>query len=268
MSYWRDLNINGIEICGIQKSSHIFPNHVHDNVYAFSLMENGGSYWNEKKSEDSLIKPGDIALINPGLVHSGAPVENKHSTYKMIYIDLSLMKKISYDFCEKNDRPPEFDKVVINNPQLSDFFRQLYTSFTNDSELLKKDVLLTSFLGKMIMDHNAFSNNPISPGNELKSIKKAIEYLSEKLDQKVSLQDVATAAGLSRYHFLRVFKKSTGITPHHYRTQKRIDRAKIFMLRGMPLTQVALESGFTDQSHLTNKFKQYTGVTPKQYLMN
>ena len=71
MNFWRDPEINGIEICGIRESSHIFPNHVHDDFYAFGLMENGGSYWNGKGSEDSLVKPGDIALINPGLVHSG-----------------------------------------------------------------------------------------------------------------------------------------------------------------------------------------------------
>ena len=82
----------------------------------------------------------------------------------------------------------------------------------------------------------------------------------------MSLDEAAKAVGLSRYHFLRVFKKATGIPPHAFRTQRRIDLSQVLLLQGMALSQVALETGFSDQNHFTKRFKQFTGATPRQYL--
>ena len=97
-------------------------------------------------------------------------------------------------------------------------------------------------------------------------MRQAKEFLSENLDAKLSLAEVAAAVGLSRYHFLRVFKQETGLPPHAFRTQRRIDSAQRLLKRGLPFSQVALSTGFTDQSHFTNKFRQFIGATPKQYL--
>ena len=101
-------------------------------------------------------------------------------------------------------------------------------------------------------------------GNE--SIRHAKAFLSEDLDRKISLEDVALSAGLSRYHFLRVFKQSTGLSPHQYRTLLRIDLAKHLLRSGRPTAQVALDVGFSDQSHFSNTFRKFTGATPGQYL--
>ena len=82
----------------------------------------------------------------------------------------------------------------------------------------------------------------------------------------MSLDDLAGSVGLSRYHFLRVFKQATGMPPHAFRTQRRIDLSRKLLRQGMAFSQVALESGFSDQSHFTKRFKQFTGATPRQYV--
>ena len=97
-------------------------------------------------------------------------------------------------------------------------------------------------------------------------IRQAQDCLSENLDRKMALSEVACAVGMSRYHFLREFKRATGLSPHRFRTQRRLEQAKALIHRGMPFAQVALETGFVDQSHLTKKFKQFYGATPGQYL--
>jgi AraC-like DNA-binding protein len=103
-------------------------------------------------------------------------------------------------------------------------------------------------------------------GRQRRAVRRAREFLSENLEAKLSLETVAAVVGLSRYHFLRVFKQETGLPPHVFRTQRRIDAAQRMLKKGMPFSQVALSVGFNDQSHFTNKFRQFMGATPSQYL--
>ena len=72
-------------------------------------------------------------------------------------------------------------------------------------------------------------------------------------------------AGLSRYHFLRAFRRETGVTPHAYLTGRRIAAAKALLAGDQPLSEVALACGFYDQSHFSRSFKGCTGLTPGQY---
>ena len=75
-------------------------------------------------------------------------------------------------------------------------------------------------------------------------MKKAREYLHANLSEKVSLEELAKATGLSRYHLLRVFRKATGLPPHSYHLQQRIEHAKRLLRSGMPFAETALQSGF------------------------
>lgn len=99
-----------------------------------------------------------------------------------------------------------------------------------------------------------------------KTILIAKKYLSQDLDIRISLTDVAQKVNVSQFHFLRMFKRYMGVSPHQYRIQTRVQRAKNLLQKEVPLVEVALETGFNDQSHFTNTFKRYAGVTPKKYI--
>lgn len=266
INFRRDPDFKGVEVCEVTKSCHVFPNHCHDDIYAFSLVEEGGSYCLGKSKDNSLVKSGEIALINPGQVHSGEPVKDVPITYQMIYINLALMKKTASDIYEKESKLPEFTQMVIHDPKLAFLFRQVSGKLIHSSGHLEKDSCISEFLGQLLVEYGLSNTKTNLPGKEHLAVRLAMEYLAENLDQKLPLEEVAKEAGFSRYHFLRIFKKNTGLSPHAFRTQRRIDAARKFLLQGTPLAQIAIETGFTDQSHFTNKFRQYTGATPKQYL--
>ncbi|MBI1877856.1 MAG: helix-turn-helix transcriptional regulator, partial [Chloroflexi bacterium] len=75
-------------------------------------------------------------------------------------------------------------------------------------------------------------------------------------------------SNLSPFHLLRAFRAELGLPPHAYLTQIRIERAKALLAQGWPVAQVAFETGFADQSHLTKRFKGIVGVAPGQYLLH
>jgi AraC family transcriptional regulator len=98
-------------------------------------------------------------------------------------------------------------------------------------------------------------------------LKQAIDYIQDNLVREISLNELANYLGISRYYFCRLFKQSTGLSPHQYVIQQRVERAKQLLLRGeMRIADVAQACGFTHQSHLTRHFKRLTGMTPKTLL--
>lgn len=95
-----------------------------------------------------------------------------------------------------------------------------------------------------------------------------IDYIEAHLTEDLSLSDLALAAGLSKFHFSRLFKEAIGLTPHKYLLNRRIQKASQFLKQGEAIAQVAYLFGFTDQSHFTRVFKQVKGMTPKAFIEN
>ncbi len=96
-------------------------------------------------------------------------------------------------------------------------------------------------------------------------LKRVFEFVAENCSRSLSLEDLASCAGVSPYHFARAFKRSVGESPHRYVLRQRIDKAKNALRAGEPLAQVALACGFGGQSRFSQRFRQTTGVTPSQY---
>lgn len=89
------------------------------------------------------------------------------------------------------------------------------------------------------------------------------EYIDSRLAEKVNLEELAGIAGLSVHHFARAFRQSMGIPPHHYILQRRLEQAeRLLRDTELPLSEIALQVGFSDQSHLARHFRRVTGISP------
>jgi AraC family transcriptional regulator len=96
-----------------------------------------------------------------------------------------------------------------------------------------------------------------------RAVRRAIEYIHANLAGNVGLADIAAAAGLSAFHFSRVFKMATGMAPHRYLLRARVEKVKALLRETEQcLAAIADEAGFSDQSHMSNVFKRFTGTTP------
>src|SRR5262249_47178806 len=93
------------------------------------------------------------------------------------------------------------------------------------------------------------------------------DYINDRLDQPITLAELADVVALSSTHFSRLFKQSTGVAPYHYVIERRVERAKFLLRKGeMTLAEVASAVGFADQSHLDRHFKRIMGVSPNMAL--
>lgn len=97
-------------------------------------------------------------------------------------------------------------------------------------------------------------------------LRRAVEFIDAELGRSISLQEIAAAAGLSPFHFSRVFRLTTGETPYQFLGSRRLDRACRLLRDGeLPLAELALCCGFASQSHFTAAFTKSLGVSPGRY---
>jgi transcriptional regulator GlxA family with amidase domain len=112
----------------------------------------------------------------------------------------------------------------------------------------------------------ARSRAPVRGGLPPRMLRRVQQYIETHLTESISIQALAEIAGLSMYHFARAFKQSAGVTPHEYLVKSRVRRAQELLAdTDMPLSQIAIATGFSDQSHCARRFREYFGVTPSGY---
>lgn len=120
-----------------------------------------------------------------------------------------------------------------------------------------------------LLRHYSSSGIPLkepSQGLTRLQMRRVMDFVQAHLGQDLSLETLAQQTGFSPYHFARLFRQTTGESPHQFVLRQRIARAqRLLAERDMPVAQVALESGFADQSHFTQVFKRQLGLTPSVY---
>jgi AraC family transcriptional regulator len=113
------------------------------------------------------------------------------------------------------------------------------------------------------------SKIPVTGGLNQKQIQAVTEYVSHNLQSNLSLSELAACIALSPYHFARLFKQTTGITPHQFIIHQRVELAKELLRQNkLSVTEVAIFCGFAHQGHLSRHFKRLLGVTPANFRNN
>ena len=120
----------------------------------------------------------------------------------------------------------------------------------------------------LLRQYGTSSSKPVihKGGLASKPLLRVIEYINEHLQDELSLFELARTAELSPHYFATVFKASTGVSPHRYVIERRIDRARDLLRQDdKTISEIAFAVGFSSQSHLTANFHRSTGVTPRKF---
>lgn len=237
-----------------------FSRHSH-STYAFGVVQSGALGFSYL-GEPCVATPGDINTVVPGEVHDGYSAADEGWSYRMAYVDPSEVVKISSDVWGRDRGLPFISHGVLDAPDLSALFRELHSGL--EARLLDDlsvETLWLTFLGNLVGRFGEYrESSPLSI-----PMDAVCRFMRENLEKNISLQELATISGLSRWHFLRSFRDRVGLTPHAYLLQMRIRRAEELLRIGRSPVLVALELGFSDQSHLTRCFKGFLGTTPGAY---
>ena len=127
-----------------------------------------------------------------------------------------------------------------------------------------------SAIHPLLRDASAYLHqNAAAPphrGLSRRALRLALTYIEQHLGDAFTLEDLARAVGVSRFHFARLFRISTGESPMEFLLRSRIERAKqILVTSDRRMSEIAATLGFCDQSHFSRSFRRYAGVTPRQF---
>ena len=106
--------------------------------------------------------------------------------------------------------------------------------------------------------------SPLSPRDD-KALRLARDYLADRPERNISLDELATAAGIGKFRLIRLIRQRTGLPPHALQLAHRIRNARRLLEAGETITEAAAAAGFADQSHLHRHFLRSLGVTPAEY---
>ncbi|WP_246162688.1 helix-turn-helix domain-containing protein [Brasilonema sennae] len=119
----------------------------------------------------------------------------------------------------------------------------------------------------LLRHYSTFTQTITSQNRSLTNaqLQRAIDYIHTHLDRDLSLVEIAGVINISPTYFASLFKSTTGISPHQYVIKQRVEQAKLMLLTtDLAIADIALQVGFSSQSHLTQHFKRLTRMTPKQ----
>jgi AraC family transcriptional regulator len=161
------------------------------------------------------------------------------------------------------------DKFHFEDGLLEQLVRTLARQFEGDRlpDLLYTESLTQTLLLHLIRRH---SDRPVPSRRGLyflsePRVERALEFIQANLSQSLSLAQIASEADLNTSQFCNVFKNVMGLTPHQYVLRQRIEKAlNLLKETTLPVSEIALQTGFADQSHLTRVLRQHRGVTPRQ----
>ncbi|RXK00288.1 AraC family transcriptional regulator [Arcobacter sp. CECT 8986] len=250
--------LNNIRFENIIKTDNTFSKHFH-NTYTVGLTHDG-IFKSINRNSASLSYKNSTRVINPGEVHSGNSNSWKYTNF---YPTIELMSEI-YEQIYFEKKIPEFSSHIINDITLYSFLSKFFVSVYSNSNKMQIEITLIEALSYLIKNYMSKNKDYEPIFNNMKTIKNSIDFIMDNLDTNITLDELAMSVNLSKYHFLRVFKNSIGLTPHQFILSQRLEKAKDFIAKGISLNETAFYVGFSDQSHFIRNFKKIYGYVPSK----
>jgi len=254
---------------GSDRGEHTFEIVGDYHILGIALQPSQFSLWlGSKAVPHRQIVPGAIQITPPGLTTRVIYAQ----PYDVLHLHISNLLLMECFEWTHGKKPT--DKIALRDPlpakdALLHGLGTTLASIAGDPN----SCMFAEFLGLAIVTHILSRYGDIAPAADRRAgalpkwrLKHATEFIEARLGSPLTLADVAGAAGLSRMHFAAQFRAATGVRPHEYVLQRRIEKAQ-YMLNttDIPIAELALMVGFSSQSHFTVVFKRIMGLTPGRW---
>jgi len=233
-----------------------FAPHMHD-TFCLGVIESGAS---KIRYHDRMVtqNTGDVVVIPAREVHTGEAASPAGWSYRMLYLPLDLIAHFV---------PLErfvFEGPSLVDPDLASRIVTLHRALEEGVEPLRGQTMMADVL-HLLQERHASHAARETTAPRAASVTAVRDYLEAHFARPVTLTQLSALSGVSPFHLSRLFRARYGLPPYMYLEMVRVHRAQEMLRRGDPISQIAFATGFSDQSHLTRRFKRVVGVPPGQY---
>ncbi len=236
-----------------------FPKHFHA-YYVLGYVEDGQGGL-VCKDVEYVLKKGDIVICNPGDSHSCAK-SGAALDYWGLHIPRETMLELAGELTGRRTLPV-FSRNVLSDPEAAWEFRTLHRQIMDGSPEFDREERLLLLLSRLLQLCGQPFEAPASAGVD--AVERACAFMEGHYEERITLDRLREAAGLSKSALLRAFAREKGVTPYCYLENLRIGEAKKLLEQGVSPAEAALRTGFSDQSHFTNYFSRFIGLAPGAY---
>jgi len=273
--YWRS-GSQPVEAMHAHFSGHVYHRHSHES-YSFGVTEDGAQAFGCRNAQH-VSTAGMIMMFNPDDPHDGQAATEAGFTYRMIHVGPGLLTDVMSDVAGRRAGLPLFPVPVAGDPLLAAGLRGLHGAVSGQGGPLEVYERLAGVV--CALDRHAAGRAPRrarldgpdaaagrwpprTGGATLAG--RVRELLHAEYAGQLTADDLAAAAGCSRFAAYRAFRSAFGLSPSDYQRQLRLRAARAMLAAGTPAADAAVTAGFADQAHLTRWFRRYYGITPGEY---
>jgi AraC family transcriptional regulator len=253
-----------VEIFELDKPTST-PGMSFSNLYVCILRRGIWLQWTEHRRNLQVLSPYHLTIIPAGLVHGGsnpAPL-----AWTSVYLGASMIARAAEDMIN-GARIEIIPQIEVADPLIYHIVGTLEAEIANG---FRSGRLFGESLGVALAAHLLadYSVNPTRMqtyrgGMPKYLLRRTIDYMHSDLGAGLHLGELAGNVQMSLWHFCRMFKQSTGLSPHQYLMRERIEEAKRLLVKpGASVDSIAKELGFSDPGHLITVFRRFAGTYAK-----
>jgi AraC-like DNA-binding protein len=289
--YWRTPLLPGADLVTAEYNEHTFAPHWHE-AYTIPVIEGGAECFRYRGTQH-VAETGSVPVINPGELHTGSRAVEEGWSYRVMYVPIDFLHELAGEIAGRTQPLPWFDAEVIHDLDLAHRLSRAHRLLEADadwrraaaaaessasavlaglappsaprSDLLAVEGSLLDALSTLLTRYGRTREAALKHGPNDPRVETMKALLAADLATPLRVADLAQAVGLSPFHATRLFTQATGLPPHAWRTQLRLQRALAPLREGATVADVAAASGFTDQSHFTRHFRRMFGVPPGRW---
>ncbi|HGE2196671.1 AraC family transcriptional regulator [Pseudomonas aeruginosa] len=262
--FWRDPAMPYVESRRACNSRACYRPHSHP-TFSIGAVDDGSSVFTGAPGGPVALHPGSLVLVPPACVHACNPTRERTWSYQMLHLDAEWLLAIRQEGAEALDHPKETPIRITREPSLYARFCRLNGLLFSDATVHDKEATLIEFVGDCDNAAGQRIAAPTDAAAHRQRLHPLLEMLRNEPSCIASVGELAQMVGMSRYQMIRAFRAATGLTPHAWQLNQRINHAREQLQAGDDLADIAYRLGFADQSHFQRIFKAHAGVTPGRY---
>lgn len=259
--FWHARAIGGLSCLEASFTTKRFPPHAHDAVVIAVTSAGGAAYASRGRHGEA--DPSVLLAFNPTEPHAGHMGRSPSWRYRALYLGESAIAEL-LQALGRSALPGFMNNAVVDPRLIATFHRAHRELDENGDPALAREALIDAC--GQLFDRHASALAPRAAAADRTLVDRTLGTIRDRFRDKLTVDELAAAAGLSPFQLIRQVKRVTGMPPHAHLLRERLHEAIRQLRHGATILDAAYAAGFYDQSAMTNAFRRTYGITPGQYV--